>query len=40
VISYLSNANGPAACHHVAEAGFWNASFEGANKSGAASADG
>ena len=34
-ISCTSNANGPAACYHVAVAGFWSASFEGRHKSGA-----
>jgi hypothetical protein len=29
VISYVSNANGPAACHHQAVAGFFDPSFEG-----------
>ena len=28
------NANAPSACHHVAVAGFWSASFEGGRKSG------
>ncbi len=32
VISYLPNANGNAACHDVAVAGFWSASFEGETK--------
>jgi hypothetical protein len=30
----LQKLTDPAACHHVAVAGFWSASFEGGRKSG------
>jgi len=34
VISYVPNANGPAACYDQAVVGFFDPSFEGENKSG------
>ena len=34
MIPYLSNARELRACHHVAVAGFWSASFEGGRKGG------
>ena len=39
MISYLLNANRQGPRHHAAVAGFCSASFEGANKSGATSAE-